>query len=159
MSKRFHGTTTAIALLAALFLVVGAGAGTSRGPTLALSRQAPTPADGPAYTVTAGEPFRLELAAASTQPQLVPIGKRKLPAGTSFTAGYGKPGSATLSWTPAADQVGEHVLTFTAETRDLPHIYARPRSFLVYVQPSTPNGANDPFSLGGPNGMSRWAHV
>ncbi len=58
-----------------------------------------------------------------------------------------------------AEQVGEHVLTFTASTHDLPHAYARPRSFLVYVLPSTPNGANDAFSLSGPNGLSRWAHV
>ncbi len=86
MNRRFWGTTTALALLAALFLVVGAGAGTARGPSLALTWQAPTPADGTAFTVTAGEPFTVELAAASSQPQLVLIGKRKLPAGASFTA-------------------------------------------------------------------------
>ena len=159
MNRRFWGTTTALALLAALFLVVGAGAGTARGPSLALTWQAPTPADGTAFTVTAGEPFTLELAAASSRPQLVLIGKRKLPAGATFTAAYGKPGLATLTWTPAAEQVGEHVLTFTASTHDLPHAYARPRSFLVYVLPSTPSGANDAFSLSGPNGLSRWAHV
>ncbi len=159
MSKRFQGTTAAIALLAAVFLVVGAGAGTTRGPKLSLSWQAPTPPDGTAYTVTAGEPFTLELGASSSQPQLVLIGKRKLPAGTSFTAGYGNPGAATLTWTPAAQQVGEHVLTFTAETHDVPHAYAHPRSFLVYVLPSTPSGANEPFSLSGPNGLSRWAHI
>jgi hypothetical protein len=159
MSRRFQGTTAAIALLAALFLVLGAGAGTARGPSLALSWQAPTPADGTAYTATAGEPFTVDLAAASTKSQLVLIGKRKLPAGATFTAEYGTPGLATLTWTPAADQVGEHVLTFAAETRGLPHFYARPRSFLVYVLPSAPNGANDPFSLGGPNGLSRWARV
>ena len=109
--------------------------------------------------MTAGETFTVELAAASSQPQLVLIGKRKLPAGASFTAAYGKPGLATVTWTPVAEQVGEHVLTFTASTHDLPHAYARPRSFLVYVLPSTPNGANDAFSLSGPNGLSRWAHV
>ena len=159
MSKRFQWTTTAIALVAALFLVVGAGAGTARGPQLALSWQAPTPADGTAYTVTAGKSFTVELAASSTEPQLVLIGKRKLPAGAAFTAEYGMPGLATLNWTPAANQVGEHVLTFTASTHDLPHAYARPRSFLVYVLPATPNGANDVFSLSGPNGLSRWARV
>lgn len=149
----------AIALLAALFLVVAAGAGTTRGPKLSLSWQAPTPGDGTAFTVTAGQPFTVELAASSSRPQLVLIGKRKLPAGASFTAGYGSPGVATLTWTPSAQQVGEHVLTFAAQTHDLPQAYARPRSFLVYVLPSTPNGENEPFSLGGPNGMSRWAYV
>ena len=159
MSRRFHGTTAAIAVFAALFLVVGAGAGTTRGPKLSLTWQSPTPPDGTAYTVTAGQPFTLELSAASTRPQLVLIGKRKLPVGASFTAGYGNPGVATLTWTPTTDQVGEHVLTFTAETHDLPHVYARPRSFLVYVLRSTPNGANEPFSLSGPNGLSRWAYI
>jgi hypothetical protein len=109
--------------------------------------------------VTAAQPFTLDLAAASTQPQLVLIGKRKLPAGAAFTAAYGSPGVATLTWTPAATQVGEHVLTFTAQTHDLPHAYARPRSFLVYVLPATENGEHETFSLGGPNGLSRWAHV
>jgi hypothetical protein len=159
MTRRFQGTTAAIAVLAALFLVVGAGAGTTRGPKLSLSWQAPTPPDGTAFTATAGQPFTLELAASSTQPQLVLIGKRTLPAGASFTAAYGTPGVASLSWTPTAAQVGEHVLTFTAATHDLPHAYSRPRSFLVYVLPSSPGGANEPFSLSGPNGMSRWAYV
>lgn len=159
MSRRFQQTTTAIALLAALFLVVGAGAGTARGPKLSLSWRAPTPADGTTYTARAGQPFALELAASSTQPQLVLIGKRRLPAGASFTAAYGQPGVATLSWTPTTGQVGEHVLAFTAQTHDLPHAYAHPRSFLVHVLPSTPGGPNEPFSLSGPNGMSRWAHI
>lgn len=159
MSRRFQGTTAAIALLAAPFLVVTAGAGTARGPELSLSWQAPTPPDGTAYTVTAGEPFALELAATSDQPQLVLIRKRKLPVGAAFAAGYGRPGVATVMWTPTAQQVGEHVLMFGAKTRDQPSVYARPRSFLVYVLPSTPNGPNEPVSLSGPKGMSRWAYI
>ncbi len=159
MSRRFQWTTTAIASLAALVLVVAASAGTARGPKLSLAWQAPTAPDGTAFTVTAGEPFTLELAAASNRPQLVLIGKRKLPAGAAFKAGYGSPGIATVAWTPTAKQVGEHVMTFGARTHDLPYVYARPRSFLVYVLPSTPSGPNEPFSLSGPNGMSRWAHI
>jgi len=159
MSRRFQWTTTAIASLAALVLVVAASAGTARGPKLSLAWQAPTPPDGTTLTVTAGEPFTLELAASSNRPQLVLIGKRKLPAGAVFTAGYGSPGVATVTWTPTAQQVGEHVMTFGARTHDLPYVYARPRSFLVYVLPSTPSGANEPFSLSGPNGLSRWAHI
>ena len=159
MSRRFQGVTATIALLAALLVVVGAGAGTARGPQLSLGWRAPTPPDGTAYTVTVGQPFTLGLAAASSQPQLVLIGTRRLPAGVSFTAGYGNPGTATVTWTPAAQQVGEHVLMFTAQTHDLPYAYAHPRSFLVYVLPSTPNGEHESFSLSGLNGMSRWAHV
>jgi hypothetical protein len=159
MARRFQGTAAAITLLASLVLVVGAGAGTARGPSLSLTWQAPTPRDGSAFTVTAGEPFTLELAARSNKPQLVLIGKRKLPAGATFAASYGSPGVGTMTWTPSAAQVGEHVLTFTASTHDLPHVHARPRSFLVYVLPSTPSGPNEPFSLSGPNGLSRWGRV
>ncbi len=159
MSRRFHVTTAVIASLAGLLLAVGAGAGTARGPNLSLMWKAPTPRDGAALSVTAGEPLTLELAARSDKPQLVLIGKRKLPAGATLAAAYGSPGVATLTWTPTAAQVGEHVLTFTATTHDLPHVHARPRSFLVYVVPATPNGANEQFSLSGPNGLSRWAHV
>jgi L,D-transpeptidase catalytic domain len=156
MNKRIPGS---IVVIAAAALVLAFGAGASRAPTLALHWQAPTPADGAAITVTAGEPLTVELAAAGSQPQLVLIGKRPLPAGASLDARYGMPGSATLDWTPTAAQVGEHVLTFTAQTHDLPHAYARPRSILVYVTPSSPNGANEPFTLSGPNGMSRWAYL
>jgi L,D-transpeptidase catalytic domain len=159
MSRRFKGTTAAIALLAALFLVVTAGAGTARGPELSLSWQAPTPRDGTVFTVTAGEPFALELAATSNRRQRVLVRKRKLPAGAAFGVRYGHPGVATVAWTPTAQQVGEHLLLFGAKTRGEPAVYARPRSFLVYVLPSTATGPNDPFSLSGPKGMSRWAYL
>jgi hypothetical protein len=86
------------------------------------------------------------------------IRKRKLPAGAGFSAGYGRPGVATVAWTPTAQQVGEHVLIFGAETRNQA-VYARPRSFLVYVLPSTTPRPNEPVSLSGPKGMSRWAYI
>ena len=145
--------------IAAFALVVGAGAGTTRGPQLTLRWQAPTPADGTAYTVTAGEAFTLELAATSSQAQLVLIGSRALPAGVTFASAYGRPGLGTLNWTPTEAQVGEHFFTFSAQTHDLPHAYARPRSFLVYVLPSAPSEPGKPFPLSGSQGMSRWAYV
>jgi hypothetical protein len=159
MTRRFRRGGLGLAVLAALVPVVGAGAGTARGPKLTLTWQAPTPADGSAFTVSAGSPVTFDLAASSSQPQLVLIGSRGVPAGASFVAAYGRPGVATLTWTPTEEQVGEHVLTFTAQTHDLPHAYARPRSFLVYVLPSAPGERGKPFPLNGPNGLSRWAHV
>jgi L,D-transpeptidase-like protein len=156
MTNRLLGSGVA---LVALALIVGASAGAARGPKLTLSWQTPTPADGTAFTVSAGSPLTIELAAASSQPQLVLIGSRKLPAGASFTTAYGRPGVASITWTPNAAQVGEHVFTLTAQTHDLPHAYAHPRSFLVYVLPSTPAQPGQPFALNGPNGMSRWATV
>jgi hypothetical protein len=159
MSRWFQKTAVALTALVALVLAVGAGAGTDRGPTLSLRWQAPTPKDGAVFSVEAGQPLTLELAAASTDGQLVLIGKRPLPNGVTFSSAYGRPSLATVTWTPTAAQLGEHLFTFTARTHDLPEAYARPRSFLVYVTPSTPAGANTPFALNGPRGMSRWAHV
>src|SRR5437667_2522241 len=66
MSKR-----NGVALATIVALAVAAGAGAARGPQLTLSWQAPTPRDGTAFTVSADSPFTLNLAAASTQPQLV----------------------------------------------------------------------------------------
>ena len=159
MNNRFQKTALALIALGALALAVGAGAGTDQAPTLSLRWQSPTPRDGAAFSIEAGQPFTLELAAASSQAQLVRIGKRPLPYGVAFRSDPGRPSRATVTWTPRANQVGEHVLTFTAGTNGLPQSYARPRSFLVYVTPSTPSGPNEPFPLNGPRGMSRWAHV
>jgi hypothetical protein len=150
---------TGLALITTAALVLATGAGAARGPKLTLIWKAPTPADGAALTFTAGTPVSLKLSAASTKGQLVLIGSRQLPAGAALAAEYGKPAVADLEWTPSEPQVGEHVLTFTAQTHDLPHAHARPRSFLVYVRPSKPRAPNDPFALNGPNGLSRWAHI
>jgi hypothetical protein len=157
MSKGFRQIATLA--LTALVLAAGAGADNARGPRLTLRWLPPTPADGTAITVKAGEELRLELSATSSQAQLVLIDRRSLPYGVSFSSAYGRPSLANVTWTPAAEQVGEHVFTFTAKTHDLPQAHARPRSFLVYVQPSSPGGANKPFALNGPRGMSRWAFV
>jgi L,D-transpeptidase catalytic domain len=159
MSNRFQKTALALIALGALVLAVGAGAGTDQAPTLSLRWQSPTPQDGAAFSIDAGQPFTLELAATSSQGQVVRIAKRPLPYAAGFRSASGRPSRATVTWTPRANQIGQHVLTFTARTRGAPHAYARPRSFLVYVTPVTPNGPNEPFPLNGPRGMSRWAYV
>jgi lipoprotein-anchoring transpeptidase ErfK/SrfK len=151
MTKTLRHTAIALATLAALTGVVGAGAGTTRGngPELSVRWQAPTPRDGTAYAVKAGEPLTFVLSAA---PGSV-IRSRRLPPGVSFAASSAQ---AKVQWTPSAAQVGEHVLTFAAQKGSR---YARPRSFLVYVLPATPAGPHDEFPLGGINGMSRAAQV
>ena len=147
MTKYLHRALVALAALAALVAVVGAGAGTTRGPQLSLRWQAPTPHDGTAYAVKAGETLSFDLRAGSR------IKSRGLPAGVSFgRAG----GHASVTWTPTRAQVGEHLLTFVASSGSS---YAPPRSFIVYVLPDGPAGPHEPFPLGGVNGMSRWAEV
>ena len=100
----------------------------------------------------------IELAATSTNGQLVLIGKRPLPNGVTFASAYGKPSLATVTGHRQPRSLGEHVLTFTARTHDLPESYARPRSFLVYVTLDA-GGPEKPSALNWPRGMSRWAHV
>src|SRR5262245_2108011 len=125
MRKQLQRTAIALVALTALVAVIGAGAQTSRGPSLTLRWQAPTPRDGAAFSIPAGEPLTLELVAASSGAQAVRIGTRPLPGGVAFSAASGRPSRATVTWTPTAAQVGEHVLTFTASTRKLPEAYAR----------------------------------
>ena len=151
MTKTLRHTAIALATLAALTAVVGAGAGTTRGhgPELSVRWQAPTPRDGTAYAVKAGEPLTFELSAA---PGSV-IRSRRLPAGVVVATSSAH---ANVHWTPSAAQVGEHMLTFGAQKGSR---YARPRSFLVYVLPATPAGPHDEFPLGGINGRSRAAQV
>src|SRR5262245_9799852 len=147
--RRLRQTTLALAVPAFLVAAVAAGAGTARGPELSMRWHAPTPRDGTAFAVKAGEQLTFELAAGSQSA----IRSRRLPAGVSFKAAA-RP--ATVTWRPRASQVGEHVLTFTASRQGR---YARPRSFLVYVLPAAPAGPHEQFPLGGVDGMSRWAEV
>src|SRR5262245_34512327 len=151
MTRRLRHTTIALAILAALTAVVGAGATTARGhgPELSMHWQAPTPRDGTAFSVKAGEPLSFDLSAG---PASV-IRSRRLPGGVTVSTTSGQ---AKVQWTPSAAQVGEHMLSFGAQRGSR---YARPRSFLVYVLPSTPAGPHDEFPLGGVNGMSRYAQV
>jgi hypothetical protein len=138
----------ALAVLTALVVAVGAGAATTRGPKLNLHWQAPTPRDGTAYAVKAGEELSFELASAGST-----IRSRPLPAGVGFARTSGR---ATVDWTPTPAQVGEHVLTFVAQSG---RSYAPPRSFIVYVLPAAPAAPHESFPLGGANGMSRYAEV
>jgi L,D-transpeptidase catalytic domain len=151
MSKALQRITLALAVLTALVVVVAAGAGTTSGPELSLRWQSPTPRDGTAFSVKVGERLSLGLAASSRSV----ISGRRLPRGVQFHA-RGAP--AKVAWTPTTKQVGEHILTFTAQRRGS-HVFSRSRSFLVYVLPAGPAGPHEEFPLGGIKGMSRWAEV
>jgi lipoprotein-anchoring transpeptidase ErfK/SrfK len=152
-----RGSVAASAALALLLIVAAASA--ARGPRLSLVWQTPTPRDGSAFTVNAGSTLTIDLSARSTRDELVLISSRSLPAGASVSSTFAKPGIGTFTWTPTAAQAGEHVLTFTAQTHDLPRAHAQPRSFIVYVQLSGTPSPRDAFALSGPGGVSRWAYV
>jgi lipoprotein-anchoring transpeptidase ErfK/SrfK len=152
-----RASVAASAALALLLIVAAASA--ARGPRLSLVWQTPTPRDGSAFTVNAGSTLTIDFSARSTRDELVLISSRGLPAGASVSSTYAKPGIGTFTWTPTAVQAGEHVLTFTAQTHDLPRAHAQPRSFIVYVQRSGTPSPGDAFALSGPGGISRWAYV
>jgi lipoprotein-anchoring transpeptidase ErfK/SrfK len=147
VSRHGKRALCALAVLVAFVVAVGAGAGTTRGPQLSLRWHAPTPRDGTAFAVKAGDDLSFELVSAGS------IHSRPLPAGVTFARTAGR---ATVAWTPTTRQVGEHVLTFVAQSG---RSYAPPRSFIVYVLPEAPAAPHESFPLGGVNGMSRWAEV
>src|SRR6188768_2251622 len=91
VSRHFLRGVVSLASLAALVAVVGAGASTTRGPQLTLRWQAPTPHDGTAFAVKAGEVVSFELRSSGR------IKSRRLPAGAAFGAA-GR--HATVTWTP-----------------------------------------------------------
>jgi lipoprotein-anchoring transpeptidase ErfK/SrfK len=157
--KRFWRSGAAVSAALVLLTLVAA-ASAARGPQLALVWQAPTPRDGAAFTVNAGSTLTIELSARSTRgADLVLVGSRSLPGGASVESTYAVPGAGTFTWTPTPAQAGEHVLTFTANTHDLPRIHAQPRSFVVYVQRGGSPTPGDAFALSGPGGVSRWAYI
>jgi L,D-transpeptidase catalytic domain len=151
MRKSFQRITLALSVLTALVAVVAAGASTTSGPELSLRWRSPTPPDGAAFSVKVGERLNVALAAGSRSV----IHSRRLPFGVQFNA---RGARAKVAWTPTTKQVGEHVLTFTAQ-RGGSQVFARSRSFLVYVLPAGPAGPHGEFPLGGIKGMSRWAEV
>jgi lipoprotein-anchoring transpeptidase ErfK/SrfK len=158
-ARRFRRGGVAVATALALLVLASAGSA-ARGPRLALVWQAPTPRDGAAFTVNADSTLTIELGARSTRgSELVLVGSRTLPRGARVDSAFTIPGTGTFTWTPTAAQAGEHVLTFTAQTHDLPRAHAQPRSFTVYVQLSGTPAPNDSFALSGPGGVSRWAYV
>ena len=151
MTKTLRRTAIALATLAALTAVVGAGAGTTRGhgPELSVRWQAPTPRDGTAYAVKAGEPLTLELSAA---PGSV-IRSRRLPAGVVSRR-------VVRSRECSLDAVGGPGRRAHAHVRRSEGKPLRTAAELPRLRPAgDPGGPHDEFPLGGINGMSSAAQV
>ena len=131
MTKTLRRTTIAFAALAALTAVVGAGAGTSRahGPQLTVRWQAPTPRDGAAFSVKAGEPLSIELAAA---PGSVIRSRQAARAGR--VRGFGRAGEGRL------DAVGEPGRRAHAHVRRSERQPLRPSAKLPRLRPAGDSG-------------------
>ena len=93
---------------------------------------APTPADQTEFTVIAGSPLDVDLRAADPDPaDTVHIDNIGLPVGSTFTFVDGNPADAEFKWTPTGTQVGEYLVTFTAQDQNLGS--ALPRTIVIKV--------------------------
>jgi hypothetical protein len=78
----------------------------------------PTPEEGQRFTATVGQElvFALAATAPGAPAVTVSIAEEGLPLGTEFEPVAGNPATATVRWTPAADQAGlTFAVTFTAQ--------------------------------------------
>jgi hypothetical protein len=155
--RRTSATTIALLLVLGLGLVCTPAAGAaSRAPPFGLSWLAPSPADGKSYIVSLGGTLSVTLAAGNGG-TTTRIEGRSLPPGAALASTPGKPGSAVLSWTPTAAQLGTHVLVFVGASLS-GAVVTQPRAVFVQVVPATFPGPNDVTPIG-TDGISRWAYV
>jgi L,D-transpeptidase catalytic domain len=142
----------ALAVAAASILVAPAAA--TRGGTTVVAWQAPTPASGSVVQAGAGTKLSVQLTAGSVVPtssvHIEPAGK--LPRGAKLTSTDGNPARATLTWTPAGRQIGDHTLRFTAVDNTPLHQPASPLVLTTRVVAGT-------LQLSGVQNVSRWAFV
>jgi hypothetical protein len=99
------------------FTVNVSGGGNCNPANVALF-QSPTPSCGSVLSATAGTPFTLSIKAGDADKgDVVQLGVTGLPSGAVLSTplpASGNPVSTNLTWTPAAGDVGSHVITFTA---------------------------------------------
>jgi hypothetical protein len=156
-SRRTSATTIALLLLLALGLVCAPAAGAaSRTPLFGLSWLAPSPADGKSFTVSVGDTLSVSLVAGNGA-TTTRIEGRRLPLGAALASTPGRPGSAVLTWTPTAAQLGTHVFVFVGASLS-GAVVTQPRALFVQVIAGTVPGPNDVTPIG-TNGISRWAYI
>lgn len=123
----------------------------------ALTWQRPTPANGAMLYAFTGQRLTVRLQVADRIPTAaVRIGPTALlPEGAAFSSFEGNPGTGSLTWKPAGDQVGDHSLTFAA-VDNLPEPLTAPTlTVTIRVQPAV-----ERLQLsGGTDNVSRWAYV
>jgi hypothetical protein len=104
------------------------------GEDAVISWVAPTPPEGAVIGVAAQTQLSIRLAASAPGGPAVHIKIRTngaVPRGSSLEPTDGNPATATFTWTPAANQVGDHRVSFAA-TADVPMADAQ-RTIVVRV--------------------------
>jgi L,D-transpeptidase catalytic domain len=127
-------------------------------PRFVLAWLAPTPADGKTFTVEAGAPFSVDLAA-DGRDGAVHIEGSGLAAGAALSRSSGAKATATLAWTPKLTQVGTHVFVFSGRSAD-GVVVTPPRAIFVQVVAGvSPVGGDRAIQPIGTNGVYRWAYL
>ena len=102
--------------------------------------QSPTPADGTEYTVAPGTALNVSLAANDPDAgHSVQISHLGLPTGATLTPTNGNPASGSFSWTPTIDQLGDYLVTFTAQDNGTPLRAAPSRTIVIHVANGDPD--------------------
>jgi L,D-transpeptidase catalytic domain len=147
-----------VAVAAALLMAPSAGARreSTRIPALALSWQAPTPADGKTYTITPGSRLTVGFAV-SNEGGASRIWASGLPGEAVLSVKDAAPATAQLSWTPSRAAIGTRAFVFAAASKNRA-IATQPRTIFVQVVPATQPGIADVTPIG-TDGVYRWAYV
>ncbi|MGH2763817.1 MAG: putative Ig domain-containing protein, partial [Thermoleophilaceae bacterium] len=94
----------------------------------------PTPPDGSVFVVPPGSPVTIDLQAVDPDASdTVHIDNLGLPPGASFSSTDGNMATARFSWTPTSEQVGDHLLTVTAQDDQNPPAQAIARTYRITV--------------------------
>jgi hypothetical protein len=131
---------TTLFAFAALTSTAAALPWSGAGSTIAVTWQAPTPAEGAQLRTAPGSRLSVQLAAVAAGGPLleVRIASRGLPAGAALDSQPGNPATATFTWTPASSQSGSHSITFTATSVVSSSVAAAPRRVVVRVASASP---------------------
>ena len=151
------------AAMLAVLLPVSAQADTTPAP--AISWVSPSPAPGSVISANAGSAVTISVAASdTTTTAVVHVTATGLPVGAMLVFQDGNPATATVTWTPTAEQAGQTTITFSAADDTTPPTAAPPLAVTVDVSappppPPTPKPGPPPVTKLTDNKVSHWAFV
>ena len=146
----------AAVMLAALLPMSAQADDTTPTPAPAISWVSPSPAPGTVLSVTAGSTVTISVAASDTTTTAIVHVTTTGPDGATLAAQDGSPGTATVMWTPTADQVGQATITFNATDDATPPTAAPLLVVTVDVAAPPPPPPIVPLT---DNKVSHWAYV